>query len=171
MAGKESNSEDGGRELCWRKEVDRNLKRLQSLLYGADAALEKGDFASAQVLSLMLVGFLNSRSLSSVDEAFIRPISREALHKLRIARSSLIPDSDRQAFAQAGKVLPGVIFKKTNDAELETITQSTHFQSLLRQSSGGEVFRSLILALLALLLDKETWKARQSKYLEESHTD
>ncbi|KAL6542510.1 hypothetical protein OROMI_024112 [Orobanche minor] len=56
--------------LCWRKEVDQNLKRLQWLLFGADTALEKG------------------------DEAFILSI-REAVSKLVSARRASIPDSDR----------------------------------------------------------------------------
>lgn len=103
MAGKEATTAvptskpkvDSESEVCWRKEVDQNLKRLQSLLFGADAALEKGDFGSAQVLSLGLIGFLDSHSQSSVDEAFIRPIRREAVSKLGLARRALIPDSDR----------------------------------------------------------------------------
>lgn len=106
MAGKEAAAAisaskpktDGESEVCWRKEVDQNLKRLQSLLFGADAALEKGDFGSAQVLSLGLIGFLDSHSRSSVDEAFIRPIRREAVSKLGLARRGLIPDSDRYCY-------------------------------------------------------------------------
>lgn len=82
-------------EWCWRKEVDLNLKRLHSLLFGADVALEKGDYARAQVLALGLVGFLDSRCHSDVDDAFIRPIRRDALSKLDSARISLVPFSDR----------------------------------------------------------------------------
>lgn len=106
MAGKEEKAANSTTEksvkeeisptdVCWRKEMDRNLKRLHSLLFGADVALEKGDFASAQVLSVALIGFLDSRCHSDVDEAFIRPIRREALSKLGAARRSLIPTSDR----------------------------------------------------------------------------
>lgn len=103
MAGKEEAAAvaaskpkvDGEPEVCWRKEVDQNIKRLQSLLFGADAALDKGDFGSAQVLSLGLIGFLDSRSQSSVDEAFIRPIRREAVTRIGTARRALTPDSDR----------------------------------------------------------------------------
>lgn len=91
--GNESDS-----ELCWRKEVDKNLKRLHSLLFGADVALENGDFHSGHVLALGLLGFLDSRSHSHVDEAFIRPIRRQALSKLDSARNSLTPFSDRYIF-------------------------------------------------------------------------
>ncbi|GFP98973.1 fidgetin-like protein 1 [Phtheirospermum japonicum] len=153
MAGKEANTGvaasnpkvDGESETCWRKEVDQNLKRLQSLLFGADAALEKGDFSSAQMLSLGLIGFLESRSQSSVDEAFIRPIRREAVSKLSLARRALIPESDRyglhlpiidwkQAFAQAGKD-PGCIFRKRGDIDMQKIKESKHFRALFQQSS------------------------------------
>ncbi|KAL0344133.1 UNVERIFIED_CONTAM: ATPase family AAA domain-containing protein FIGL1 [Sesamum angustifolium] len=140
MAGKEATAAfstskptvDGESEVCWRKEVDQNLKRLQSLLFGADAALEKGDYDSAQVLSLALIGFLDSRSRTPVDEAFIRPIRGEAVSKLGIARRSLIPDSDRQAFAQAGKD-PGCIFRKRGDVDMQKIKQSKYFHALFQQ--------------------------------------
>ncbi|KAK4483223.1 hypothetical protein RD792_010405 [Penstemon davidsonii] len=143
MAGKEaiaamSKSKsriEGESEVCWRKEVDENLKRLQSLLFGADAALERGDFSSAQVLSLGLIGFLDSRSQSPVDEAYIRPIRRDAVSKLGLARRALIPDSDRQAFEQAGRD-PGCIFKKRGDIDIEKVKQSKYCRALFQQSSG-----------------------------------
>ncbi|XP_047952969.1 ATPase family AAA domain-containing protein FIGL1-like [Salvia hispanica] len=124
---------DGQPEVCWRTEVDHNLKRLQSLLFGADVALEKGDFGSAQALSLSLIGFLDSHSRSSVDEAFIRPIRREAVSRLGSARKASIPDSDRQAFAQAGKDI-GPIFRNKAGIDLEKIKQSRYFRSLSQES-------------------------------------
>ncbi|PSR87483.1 Fidgetin-like protein [Actinidia chinensis var. chinensis] len=122
-------------EACWRKEVDTNLKRLHSLLFGADLALHKGDFASALVLGLRLVGFLDSRSHTDIDEAFIRPIRCEALSKIDSARRSLIPESDRQAFEQAGRD-PGCVFGKRGNMDIEKIRQSKYFQILLQQSKG-----------------------------------
>lgn len=100
MAGKEKPwCENGGAktegDVCWRKQVDQNLKRLHSLLFGADLALQEGDFSSAQVLGLSLIGFLNSHSHSDVDEAFIRPIRSQVYSKINQASRSLIPDSDR----------------------------------------------------------------------------
>ncbi|CAI9272830.1 unnamed protein product [Lactuca saligna] len=121
---------------CWRKELDTNLKRLQSLLFGADIALEKRDYSYAQLLSLRLIGFLDSQSLNDVDEAFIRPIRREALSKLDSASQSLIPDSDRQAFEQAGRD-PGVVFHKQGDINIEKIKQSKYFKALLQHSKGN----------------------------------
>ncbi|KAL3526181.1 hypothetical protein ACH5RR_014553 [Cinchona calisaya] len=120
---------------CWRKEVDKNLKRLHSLLFGADLALEKGDYAGAQVLALGLLGFLDSRCHSDVDEAFIRPIRREALSKLDAARNSLIPFSHRQAFEQAGRE-PGSVFTKGGNIDLEKIKQSKYFRAFRLQSEG-----------------------------------
>ncbi|KAI3520681.1 hypothetical protein L1887_10131 [Cichorium endivia] len=121
---------------CWRKELDTNLKRLQSLLFGADIALEKRDYSHAQLLSLRLIGFLDSQSLNDVDEAFIRPIRREALSKLDSASQSLIPDSDGQAFEQAGRD-PGFAFRKQGDINIEKIKQSKYFKSLLQHSKGN----------------------------------
>lgn len=85
---------DDPNQKCWRKQVDENLKRLHSLLFGADLALEKQDFESAYILGLRLIGFLDSHCHSDVDEAYIRPIRREVLAKIDTARRSLIPDSD-----------------------------------------------------------------------------
>lgn len=105
---------DGESALYWRNEVDQNLKRLQSLLFGADAALEKGDSGSAMALSLALIGFLDSQSRCTVDEAFIRPIRREAVSRLGSARRASIPDSDRYSFnssieCKLGRIFVGLI--------------------------------------------------------------
>ncbi|XP_051140861.1 ATPase family AAA domain-containing protein FIGL1 [Andrographis paniculata] len=140
MAGNGESSDDGmsklevdaGSEVSWRKEVDQNLKRLQSLLFGGDAALEKGDFGAAQVLFLRLIGFLDSRSESPVDETYIQPIHREAVTKLGLARRALIPDSDRQAFAQAGKE-PSCIFRTSDGIDIQKIKQSKYFHTVLQQ--------------------------------------
>ncbi|KAI4348308.1 hypothetical protein L6164_009043 [Bauhinia variegata] len=121
-------------QKCWRMQADENLKRLQSLLFGADLALEKQDFSSAQILGLSLVGFLDSHCHSDVDEAFIRPIRREAFSRIEAARQSLIPDSDRQAFEQAKKS-PGCIFGIAGGFDIEKIKKSKYFQALLKQSN------------------------------------
>lgn len=101
MAGKEEEGERGSgssaEEVCWRKQVDDNLKRLHSLLFGAEKALENRDFSSAQILGLRLLGFLDSHSVSDLDQAFVRPIRLQALSTIDSARRSLIPDSDRYA--------------------------------------------------------------------------
>ncbi|KAF5956221.1 hypothetical protein HYC85_003446 [Camellia sinensis] len=75
-------------KVCWRKEVNKNIKRLYSLLFGADHALQKRDFTSTQVLTLRLVSFLDSQSHTDVNEAFIRPVRRDALSKINTARRS-----------------------------------------------------------------------------------
>lgn len=81
--------------LCWRKEVDDNLKRLQSLLFGADQFLEKSDFSSAQTLGLRLLGFLDSCSVTDADRVLIDPIRREVASKVDSALEGLVSDSDR----------------------------------------------------------------------------
>ncbi|XP_022895055.1 ATPase family AAA domain-containing protein FIGL1 isoform X1 [Olea europaea var. sylvestris] len=146
MAGKEETSISKPKmeeesSVCWRKQVDDNLKRLHSLLFGTDLALEKGDFSSAQVQALGLIGFLDSRSHSQVDEAFIRPIRREAVAKLDTARRSLVPNSDRQAFKQAGRD-PGCIFGKRSGINIEKIKQSKYFRALIQQYNGKNLNES-----------------------------
>lgn len=84
-----------GETDCWRKEVDENLKRLQSLLFGAEQFLEKSDFSSAQILGLRLLGFLDSRSVTDADRDFIAPIRREVVSKVDSALEGLVSDSDR----------------------------------------------------------------------------
>ncbi|KAH0852327.1 hypothetical protein HID58_090857 [Brassica napus] len=110
----------------WRKEVDENLKRLQSLLFGADQFLEKSDFSSAQILGLRLLGFLDSRSVTEADRAFIAPIRREVASKVDSALEGLVSDSDRQAFELA-KTAPGPIFGSKGEFDVEKIKQSKHF--------------------------------------------
>ncbi|TMX05916.1 hypothetical protein EJD97_000050 [Solanum chilense] len=144
MAGKEDNSkntapnsksekmEDEKSEVSWRKEVDTNLKRLHSMLFGAEVALKSKDFSSATVLGLGLIGFLDSHSHSDADEAFIRPIRCEAMSNFDSARSSLITESDRHAFEQAGRD-PGCIFAQGQNIDIEKIKQSKYFLSLCQQ--------------------------------------
>ncbi|XWS40596.1 hypothetical protein CRYUN_Cryun17cG0009300 [Craigia yunnanensis] len=122
-------------KMCWRKEMDRNLKRLQSLLFGAEICFEKRDFAAAQVLSLQLLGFLDSHSHSEIDEDFTRPIRNGAISKLDSARLSLVQESDRLSFEQAGKA-PGCVFGMKGGIDIDKIKQSKYFCALLQQSKG-----------------------------------
>lgn len=132
---KSEKMEDEKSEVSWRKEVDTNIKRLHSMLFGAEVALKRKDFSSATVLGLGLIGFLDSHSHSEVDEAFIRPIRREALSNFDSARRSLITESDRHAFEQAGRD-PGCIFTQEKDIDIEKIKQSKYFLSLFQQHGG-----------------------------------
>ncbi|XP_008441344.2 ATPase family AAA domain-containing protein FIGL1 isoform X1 [Cucumis melo] len=127
-------------DICWRKQVDQNLKRLQSLLFGADCALEKADYSAAQLLGLRLLGFLDSHTHTDVDQAFIHPIRREAVEKIHVARRSLMPESDRQVFEQA-KTAPGCVFSMSKDVDFSKITQSKYFQAL--QHSNGRIINEL----------------------------
>ncbi|KFK33635.1 hypothetical protein AALP_AA5G039300 [Arabis alpina] len=124
--------------LYWRKEVDENLKRLQSLLFGADQFLEKSDFSSAQILGLRLLGFLDSRSVTDSDRVFIDPIRREVSSKVDSALEGLVSDSDRKAIELA-KTAPGSIFGNKCEFDVEKIKQSKHFCALLHQSNGKGV--------------------------------
>ncbi|XP_027359058.1 ATPase family AAA domain-containing protein FIGL1 [Abrus precatorius] len=121
------------KENGWRIEVEEKLKRLQSLLFGVERALQNNDFSSAYVLALRLLGFLDAHSHSDVDEAFLQPIRRDALAKLNSARRSLNPQSNRQAFDHAKKS-PGSVFGTTGDIDLEKIQNSKYFRALVKQS-------------------------------------
>ncbi|KAL8153048.1 hypothetical protein V2J09_010808 [Rumex salicifolius] len=118
----------------WRKEVDDNTKRVQSLLFGATSALTSGDFTTAQILILRLLGFLDSRCRDDVDEAFIRPIRLEARSLLDTARRALTAESDRLAFEEAGRDA-GKIFSLNGDIDVEKIKNSNNFCALPRDNT------------------------------------
>jgi hypothetical protein len=83
----------------WREEADERLRRLHSLLFGADAALEHGDVMLAQALALRLLGFLDCQALAAgagpEDAAFVAPIRAAASARLAAASRARVPDSDR----------------------------------------------------------------------------
>jgi hypothetical protein len=83
----------------WRREADERLRRLHSLLFGADAALEHGDATVAQALALRLLGFLDSQALAAgagpEDAAFVAPIRTAASARLAAASRARASDSDR----------------------------------------------------------------------------
>ncbi|CAJ2663496.1 unnamed protein product [Trifolium pratense] len=120
---------------CWRKEVDENLQRLHSLLFGVERALDQQncDFSTAYILSLRLIGFIDSCSQSEIDQAFLQQTRRQALTYLRTAKQSLTPLIDRQAFEQV-KRSPGPIFRSTGDIDIDKIRNSKYFQALLKPS-------------------------------------
>ncbi|XP_058778963.1 ATPase family AAA domain-containing protein FIGL1 [Vicia villosa] len=120
-------------QKCWRKQVDENLKRLHSLLFGVERAIENHDFSSAYILSLRLIGFLDSHSQSETDQAFIQHIRRQALTYLHTARKAITPVTNRQAFEQV-KRSSGPVFGTTGDIDIDKIRNSKYFQALLKPS-------------------------------------
>ncbi|KAI3919595.1 hypothetical protein MKX01_018418 [Papaver californicum] len=139
--------EENSSSSNWRKEMDSNLKRLQSLLFGVDRALERQDFSAAQILGLRLLGFLDSHSKNDLDNAFIHPIRQEVRSKVDIANRSLADESDRQAFEQA-KIEQGPVFVKRGDIDIEKVEQSKQFQAFIQKyktsSSDPSVSRPLV---------------------------
>ncbi|RZC70291.1 hypothetical protein C5167_033405 [Papaver somniferum] len=131
--------EENSNSSNWRKEMDSNLKRLQSLLFGVDRALERQDFSAAQILGLRLLGFLDSQSKNYVDDAFIHPIRQEVRSKVNIANRSLADESDRRAFEQA-KVEQGPVFVKRGDIDIEKVKQSKRFLAFIQKykTSGSD---------------------------------
>ncbi|XP_072979034.1 ATPase family AAA domain-containing protein FIGL1 [Typha angustifolia] len=135
----EAEAEESTSNSNWRKEADLKLQRLHSLLFGADLALDRGDPAAAQTLSLRLLGFLDSQTLaagsSSVDASFVAPIRAAASSKLTAANRALALDSDRQAFEQARREV-GNVFVKSGDVDIEKIKQSKYFRDFIQKSEG-----------------------------------
>ncbi|RLM98967.1 fidgetin-like protein 1 [Panicum miliaceum] len=130
----------GVRPENWRKEAGERLRRLHSLLFGADAALERGDPAAAQALTLRLLGFLDSEALAAgagpEDAAFVAPIRAAASARLAAASRARAPDSDRAAFELAKKDAV-CVFAKQGDINVERIKCSRYFQALLQKSKAN----------------------------------
>ncbi|KAM0918648.1 hypothetical protein ACQ4PT_008731 [Festuca glaucescens] len=123
----------------WRKEVDERLRRLHSLLFGADAALERGDAAAAQALALRLLGFLDSQTLSTdagPEAAFVAPIRAAASSCLAAASRARAPESDRAVFELAKKDVY-CVFTKQGDVNIEKIKRPKYFQALHQKFSGN----------------------------------
>ncbi|XP_039690861.1 ATPase family AAA domain-containing protein FIGL1 isoform X2 [Medicago truncatula] len=125
--------ESSPKKCCWRKEADSNLKRLHSLLFAAENHRDSDDYSSAYILSLRLLGFLDSRSHSETDQAFIQHIRTQALSYLHTARKSLTPTINRRAFEQA-KRSPEPVFNTTGDIDIDKIRNSKYFQALIKPS-------------------------------------
>lgn len=112
---------------------------MHSLLFGADAALERGDAAAAQVLVLRLLGFLDSQTLSAYtgpEAAFVAPIRAAATSRLAAASRAGASDSDRAAFELAKKNA-GCVFPKQGDVSIEKIKCSKYFQAFHQKSKGN----------------------------------
>nr|TKW28198.1 hypothetical protein SEVIR_3G322800v2 [Setaria viridis] len=123
----------------WRKEAEERLRRLHSLLFGADAALERGDAAAAQALALRLLGFLDSQAVADGagpdDAVFVAPIRAAASARLAAASRARAPDSDRAAFEVAKKEV-GCVFAKQGDINVERIKCSRYFQALQKSKTN-----------------------------------
>lgn len=121
----------------WRKDVDERLQRLHTILFGADAAVERGDAAAAQALALRLLGFLDSRTVAvgmgTEDGAFVVAIRSAASARLATASRSRAPDSDRAAFEVAKKDV-FCVFANQSNVSVERIKCSKYLRSLLQKS-------------------------------------
>ena len=112
---------------------------MHSLLFGADAALERGDAAAAQVLVLRLLGFLDSQTLSAYtgpEAAFVAPIRAAASSRLAAASRAGASVSDRAAFELAKKNA-GCVFPKQGDVSNEKMKCSKYFQAFHEKSKGN----------------------------------
>ncbi|XP_019438661.1 PREDICTED: fidgetin-like protein 1 [Lupinus angustifolius] len=163
------------KQKCWRQQVEENLHRLHSLHFGAELALDNNDFHSAHIFSLRLLGFLDSHTVSAVDEAFVHPIRREVLAKVHSIRRSLVPHSDRYAFEQAKKT-PGLVFGATGDIDIDKICKSKFFRALnenddnqLGDQQGkqhktcGKEPKERVQAKLTTISEKSTFKTNSSE--------
>uniref|UniRef100_A0A0E0MM13 AAA+ ATPase domain-containing protein n=1 Tax=Oryza punctata TaxID=4537 RepID=A0A0E0MM13_ORYPU len=130
-----------GEPTNWRKEADERLRRLHSLQFGADVALEGKDPAGAQVLALRLLGFLDSQALSGDggaaghEASFVAPIRAAASSSVAAAIRARAGKSDSCVFKLAEKDV-GCVFAKKGEVNIEKIKCSKYFQALLQKSKG-----------------------------------
>uniref|UniRef100_A0A0E0BS62 AAA+ ATPase domain-containing protein n=1 Tax=Oryza glumipatula TaxID=40148 RepID=A0A0E0BS62_9ORYZ len=130
-----------GEPTNWRKEADERLRRLHSLQFGADVALEGKDPAGAQVLALRLLGFLDSQALpgdggaAGHEASFVAPIRAAASSSVAAAIRARAGRSDSAVFKLAEKDV-GCVFAKTGEVNIEKIKCSKYFQALLQKSKG-----------------------------------
>lgn len=124
------------RETNWRAEVGANIRRLHSLLFGAEAAVERGDHSTAQLLGIRLLGFLDSRTVTPLDAVYITPIRAEVQSIVATASRALASNSDSQSFELARRDL-GHVFVKGGDIDIEKIKNSKHFQEFLCMPKGN----------------------------------
>uniref|UniRef100_A0A0E0J9V6 AAA+ ATPase domain-containing protein n=1 Tax=Oryza nivara TaxID=4536 RepID=A0A0E0J9V6_ORYNI len=130
-----------GEPTNWRKEADDRLRRLHSLQFGADVALEGKDPAGAQVLALRLLGFLDSQALpgdggaAGHEASFVAPIRAAASSSVAAAIRARAGRSDSAVFKLAEKDV-GCVFAKTGEVNIEKIKCSKYFQALLQKSKG-----------------------------------
>lgn len=118
----------------WRQVVDRKLKRLHSLIFGAEVCLESGDAQIALGLGLRLSGFLESECRDTTDNLYITPIQRDLHSKMDVARQMLAADGDRRAFEQA-RCKEDSIFFKRGKVDVEMIKQSRFYEPLIDKNS------------------------------------
>lgn len=118
----------------WRQVVDRKLKRLHSLIFGAEVCLENGDAQTALCLGLRLSGFLESECRDTTDNLYITPIQRDLHSKMHVARQMLAADGDRRAFEQA-RCKEDSIFFKRGKVDVEMIKQSRFYEPLIDKNS------------------------------------
>lgn len=118
----------------WRQVVERKLKRLHSLIFGAEAGLESGDAQTALGLGLRLSGFLESECRDTTDHIYITPIQRDLHRKMDAARQMLAADGDCYAFEQA-RCKEDSIFCKRGKVDVEMIKQSRFYRPLIDYNS------------------------------------
>ncbi|GAU27880.1 hypothetical protein TSUD_159740 [Trifolium subterraneum] len=68
-----------------------------------DLDQQNPDFSSAYILSLRLIGFIDSRSQLDIDQAFLQQTRRQALTYLHTAKHSLTPLTDRLRTSNGSK--------------------------------------------------------------------
>lgn len=118
----------------WRQVVDGKLKRLHSLIFGAEVCLESGDAQTALGLGLRLSGFLESECRDTTDNLYITPIQRDLHSKMDVARQMLAADGDRCAFEQARCKEDNIFFKR-GKVDVEMIKQSRFYKPLIDKNS------------------------------------
>ncbi|KAK9108468.1 hypothetical protein Syun_024479 [Stephania yunnanensis] len=143
----------------WRGEVDRNLKRLHSLMFGVDLAIERGDFPP-------LKSSVSLSSDSSIRALLVTPKRRSSLRFDKASARSSTSLADLLRPKQIGncsfcfllvlgfekrmrmfesqvfelvKKEPGHLFVKGRGVDVEKMKQSKLFKAFVQQYKGSGV--------------------------------
>ena len=79
----------------WKAIVDEKLRRLHSLQFKAEEALENGDGEGSLMLNLCLLGFLESQCSTAEDRVFVSPIIDQTKQRIDASREKASVSIDR----------------------------------------------------------------------------
>ncbi|XP_042012012.1 ATPase family AAA domain-containing protein FIGL1-like [Salvia splendens] len=149
--------------VCWRKEVDQKLKRLHSII-GADAALEKGDFAG----KTMIGKSIGREAKATSFYILARPNGFAFLLKTSIGEGEILV---KAPFGVASCRQPAVVFVDEIDSLLSQLkSEGEHESSRQLKTQSSLKWKALTVAVSTNYVNRlflKTLSARSSpKYVQ-----